>query len=444
MLQRELCLSSARLAEEAGGYFVEQDRMLSGGGLAPLASDHAYPRAPVVMPAAFFEQTQDHLRQLVDLMSEVPRLLFDSDLSRMLELYRLPDRYAAVMGDPAGTVVSRFARPDGVVCNGVFKVIETNIDTGIGGIFETDLLCQMHRGSPAMREVASRWRLELVSPLDAFTRFFVRSGGSWAFWDIDDRADEPFLVEMAVEMVKVMRASGAKVCFATSSEIEPRDGRILAGGVEVDRLYRGFACTHLLTLFEEITGVIERVPRFDEVVEGQLGSHLVENKINLALVSDPANRHLLSSSQRQLVDAVVPWTRRVRDMEVVLPDGDRGSLPAFLDQERERMVIKRGVSFRGRDTFIGKETPAVEWSEVIARALADDDWIAQELLESDKIVLPYIIDGVHQEYAPRMTFAFFLIGDVLGGGGARTSIPGGPLVLSEPEVNCGIVPVARC
>jgi hypothetical protein len=92
------------------------------------------------------------------------------------------------------------------------------------------------------------------------------------------------------------------------------------------------------------------------------------------------------------------------------------SLPDFLISARDRLVLKLGIGFAGKDVNVGKFTPADEWNECVRTALSDGGWIVQEYLESH----PYIFaDGEGALQTQDIVWGMFCFGNRYGGGYLR-------------------------
>ena len=139
---------------------------------------------------------------------------------------------------------------------------------------------------------------------------------------------------------------------------------------------------------------------------------LHSDKRNLALLSELAPSDVFSAEERRLVEAHVPWTRRLRPRVRTSYAGRRRPLERIVLEEKDHMVLKPSHGFSGRDVFLGPSTSKEEWERVVERALAEGSWIAQEYVRP----LPLAFRHGECGWAPHdVVWGIFAFGEVLGG-----------------------------
>ena len=142
---------------------------------------------------------------------------------------------------------------------------------------------------------------------------------------------------------------------------------------------------------------------------------IMSDKRNLALLSELEHTDLFDDAERQVIRDHIPWSRIVVDGKTTYHE-ESVLLPHFLISARDRLVLKLGIGFGGRDVNVGKFTPADEWNERVRIALADGGWIVQEYLESH----PYIFaDGEGALRTQDVVWGMFCFGNCYGGGYLR-------------------------
>ncbi|MFC5054142.1 hypothetical protein [Saccharothrix xinjiangensis] len=111
------------------------------------------------------------------------------------------------------------------------------------------------------------------------------------------------------------------------------------------------------------------------VVPNALAARWVaENKLCLAVLSDPRFRHLFTARQQEVLDAIVPFSRKLGD----------GVSPAEAVADQQRLVLKAPYGRCGESVVIGRRTPRDEW----ARLVRDDErrgWLVQEVVEAAEV-----------------------------------------------------------
>ncbi|MEO3856614.1 hypothetical protein [Acrocarpospora sp. B8E8] len=149
------------------------------------------------------------------------------------------------------------------------------------------------------------------------------------------------------------------------------------------------------------------------VVPNPLGQRWVaENKLCLAVLSDPRFRRLFGDRNVDCLDALVPYSRK-------LGDGVEGD---EVVARREHLVLKAPYSFHGRDVLIGSEYDARSWAQVVRE---HQGWLVQERVRAASVEThdgPYlhdvvvpVLEGKVIGYSARMNNGLLLNGAQGGG-----------------------------
>jgi hypothetical protein len=150
-------------------------------------------------------------------------------------------------------------------------------------------------------------------------------------------------------------------------------------------------------------------------------SPVLSHKINLALLSDLEGSDLWSDEERAVIRTHIPWTRLVTD-DFVDYQGERVYLPDILASERDRMVLKLGLSRQGTDVHAGRFTPAGRWQELGRAALEQGGWIVQEFQEC--LRWPFLHPDGGTVVPHDVVWGIFIFGSHYGGGFLRV-LPAG-------------------
>ena len=195
-------------------------------------------------------------------------------------------------------------------------------------------------------------------------------------------------------------------------ELEPHELDHAADG---DAHYRGRpVCYGYLKLsIPEFCGMLDRSTTFIEAVlsgalfvpNGLLGRWIGDNKLCLAVISDPAFGDLFDPADVAMVRPHIPWSRNIAlcaDAEV-----------AAIRRGPERYVLKRPLDTRGRGVVIGREArTSSTWDSSVSRAIAEG-WLVMEHVEST------FIESVDGRLC-RHDLALGLIDGVVSGGFVRS------------------------
>lgn len=105
------------------------------------------------------------------------------------------------------------------------------------------------------------------------------------------------------------------------------------------------------------------------VQNGQRGRWVGDDKLCLAIISDPEFRYIFDPEEYEELQRHVPWSRNLR---LVADD-----VLAEIRGCRERYVLKRGLDTRGRGVVVGAGVPEDEWDEAVRRGI-EEGWLVQE------------------------------------------------------------------
>lgn len=159
-------------------------------------------------------------------------------------------------------------------------------------------------------------------------------------------------------------------------EVDPREieycgrGTPAARGRPIRYAYQKLGTQCFLRLRAEIDPFVRAVRDRALVVQnGQRGRWVGDNKLCLAIISDPAFRYLFSPEDWDLLQQHVPWSRNARLLDTERLESIR--------RERERYVLKRGLDTRGRGVVVGRGVDEDEWERAVKTAITDG-WLVQE------------------------------------------------------------------
>lgn len=113
------------------------------------------------------------------------------------------------------------------------------------------------------------------------------------------------------------------------------------------------------------------------VQNGQRGRWIGDNKLCLAVLSDPRFRDLLAPDDWELLRPHIPWSRNAalctrREIATVRASPDR-------------YVLKRPLDTRGRGVHVGREVAGgAKWADAVDRAVRES-WLVQEFHAPTKI-----------------------------------------------------------
>jgi hypothetical protein len=120
-------------------------------------------------------------------------------------------------------------------------------------------------------------------------------------------------------------------------------------------------------------------------------SKLLHKKAVMALLSEGRLPLSLSPEERSIVEATIPWTRRVGEGDTSYGD-ETVDLPGFILENQERMALKPSDDYGGRGVVLGWDTTAEGWQRALERALGGG-YVVQERVPVPEAEFPVWDDG---------------------------------------------------
>jgi|SRR5579862_2573587 len=146
-------------------------------------------------------------------------------------------------------------------------------------------------------------------------------------------------------------------------------------------------------------------------------TYLLCNKLNMAVLSELQNSDIFTEEERELIRKHVPWTRKVEQGSTDFHGLDV-SMPSFVYENRQNLVLKKSISRSGHDVVIGMHTMPSEWARVVSEALAEKSWIVQEHVKCR----PFLYQFGEYGCCPHdVVWGLFVFGETYGGAFLRMS-----------------------
>jgi uncharacterized circularly permuted ATP-grasp superfamily protein len=211
---------------------------------------------------------------------------------------------------------------------------------------------------------------------------------------ITDYLDLPTRQEFEILRETFTRA-GFRTLLEDPRRLERRQGRLYAQGEPVDLVYRRVLVNELLERRSELSALLLAIEHGEVVMLNPFRSKIVHKKAAFAVLSgDARDRTWLTREERIAIDAVIPWTRRVRATRTDYR-GTEVDLLAFLERERSKMVLKPNDEYGGKGVVLGWECEEAAWRAAIQDAL-QGDFVAQERVPTITEPYPLLDQGLEE------------------------------------------------
>lgn len=257
--------------------------------------------------------------------------------------------------------------------DGGFRILETNANCPGGFVF-TGIF------NRAWREFLEERGYRMPPALEHETKGFM---ANWFLSAIEeDTGSRPDFVGLLREeggnryeldeFAKHVRWHGVEC-----EEIDPREIEYdcngsppRARGRRLTHAYQKLGMQRFLRMRPELDGFVGSVrDRSLFVQNGQRGRWVGDDKLCLAIISNPRFAYLFDDGDLELLQPYLLWSRNARLLDAESLKAVRG--------EREHYVLKRGLDTRGQGIVVGKSVDQQRWLEAVDRAV-EEAWLVQE------------------------------------------------------------------
>ena len=278
---------------------------------------------------------------------------------------------------------------------GGLRFTEYNAETPAAGAFN-DVLAEVTHGLPVMRLFLQRYdvrpmparHLIMHALLDCWRSFSgTRSKPRIA---ILDWREVPTFSEFVIHM-EYLRSQGLECIIADPREVEYRGGRLYAGDMQIDLIYKRVLITELIERGGLEHPVVRAVRDGAVCMVNPFRCKILHKKASLAVLSDERNAAMFSESERDAIRAHIPWTRVVEERHTLFHDQAIDLVP-FLQQNRHRMVLKPNDEYGGSGIVLGWDVSDTDWESALRLAMAEP-YIVQERIILPEEPYPSLVDG---------------------------------------------------
>jgi hypothetical protein len=176
-------------------------------------------------------------------------------------------------------------------------------------------------------------------------------------------------------------------------------GRLRHERRTIDIVYKRLLVNEFLERRAQVQALYEAVRDRAAVMVNPFRCKPIHKKAIFAVLTDDALQKHFTDDERAAIRAHVPWTRRVQGIKTTR-DGKTIDLPAWILENRERLVMKPNDEYGGKGVFIGWEMTPAEWDAALSTALRAS-YVVQEKVELLKQSFP--------ELAPGLRFRDFVV-----------------------------------
>ena len=316
-----------------------------------------------------------------------------ADESMLDELGLTPIERDLVKIDPGYRAVSPTARLDSFLTEATYSFVELNGESP-AGIAYCDAAFEIFESLPVMKRFAESYTLRrfagrplmLKLLLDCFAEFLRRKPDRAPHIAIIDLKGMPTQKEFEL-FREYFESQGCPSIIASPDELEFANGRLRSRDFEIDIVYKRLLVNEYLPIMREQPALLDAYKAGAVCMVNGFRSKIIHKKALFAVLTDARHASLFSADERAAVTGHVPWTRRVRPGRSDYFGEDIDLLP-FIDERRDRLVLKPNDDYGGHGIYIGWNIDEIGWDEAIHNALANGDYLVQERVPTARETFP--------------------------------------------------------
>ncbi len=327
-------------------------------------------------------------------------------------------------------------RPDAIITDGQLKLLEINVDSAIGGLYETEQVQSL-----VSNHIDEALHLINTNPMDALKNYVL---DLWkkeissdylnlAIISFDDITEyKKHILDYTCSCLKQLIGVNARFIDYKTLKV---DEYVSDDSMNYQVLYRYGSLLRSPENMIDMISLLEKSHNSKTIIISDNIDLGIEQKASLALLSEHSHDDsFLSASEQALVDKYVPWTRFVENREYNFKNSQY-TLDELITKEKNNLVLKRCNSHIGGHVFIGSEFTTSEFIEKIKFALTDRSyWVLQENMLSDKFNFNFFDDQTGQAFSKDLGAVIcpFIFGEYYGSSLVRVEL--------EPESRVLVVP----
>lgn len=381
----------------SGNYLSSTRQTLVEGTEKRRLSFSGRPTCTVLRPHFIDEETYSYVQGASTLVIRGISLLrrrLMSDAKLRAELDLSPDEEQIIRIDAGDWNPDASARLDGFLADdGQFQFVEYNADSP-GGIGFGAELGDLFESMPLFRKFSDRYRSRAIPVrklvFQTLMKWYLDWGGKGLpNIAIVDWEGVPTINEFLI-MESYFSAQGCRVKIADPSALEYRNGRLFIGDFIVDLVYKRLLVSELIAKFGLKHPLIDAVRDRAVCMANGFGVQLLCKKIMFALLSDPTCIQELQADIVRAISRHIPWTRKVRESKTTYK-GQNVDLVPFVEQNKERLVLKPSGEYGGKGVVLGWESDSSTWNEALRMSLSGS-YIVQERVPLGEEIYPSIVN----------------------------------------------------
>jgi hypothetical protein len=313
----------------------------------------------------------------------VAALVLNPSLMELIGLRDLERRLALI--EPRLSTSTITTRLDAFVHHDEIKFVEYNAENP-SSLTDQSSLNQILFEVGALEQLVESYRVRQFTPVETLLQTMLMTFKQWSgrgreipHIAILDWADLPTKNEFIL-LRNYFVGRGVPAIICTPDELEYRRGRLRRGDFPVDLVYKRVVIHEFLARADENHPLIRAYANGDVCLINPFRCKLAHKKAAFELLTDEEYDDWFSHAEREVINRTVPWTRSLFERRTRY-QGRVVDLLEHVRRERARFIIKPNDDYGGRGIFMGKNLSEGEWERALSLALAEGDYVVQEVVE---------------------------------------------------------------
>jgi hypothetical protein len=300
----------------------------------------------------------------------------------MARMAMLPAERMLASLDPGYSYLAVTALLDTRINNGTLSFVGCTADAPSGVIFGETLNSLFYDTAP-VREFRKRYPLAkpagtkpiLQSLLKAWKEFGGQKRPRIGILQMRQPYQNTDSGECAL-LCELFRREGYEAEVVLPEQLEYRNGVLRKGTFDLDVVYRRIRVSEFLTRYDLNHPLVRAYRERKVCVVNSFRSEIAQKKALFDLLTDDTVTNSFPIAERKAIREFIPWTRVVSATSTVYHDMPI-DLPAFIQGNRERLVLKPNDEDGERQTFVGAELDESGWERAMKAAMRGS-YVVQE------------------------------------------------------------------
>lgn len=178
-------------------------------------------------------------------------------------------------------------------------------------------------------------------------------------------------------LTELFRREGYETEVVSPDQLEYRNRVLRRGNFDIDVVYRRVRVSEFLMRFDLNHPLVRAYRDRAVCVVNSFRSELTQKRAIFDLLTDETVTAGFPATERKAIRDYIPWTRVVGASNTMYHDASV-DLPAFIQSNRERLVLKPNDDDGERQTFVGSKLDDSAWERALKSAMRDS-YVVQEV-----------------------------------------------------------------